>query len=124
MERAEALQQRGCLWNTFVTIGLAGAFLELLQATVPGLMQSLAEFSAHRRMDRLYDNIAPVDFSKSVLARRPERLVVLRDSASGWTDFGSPRRVVDVLTRHRIMPSWLVPHSGSVLGTLQEVTTG
>jgi len=38
-DRAERLQRRGCLWNTFVTIGLAGTFLELLRATVPGLMQ-------------------------------------------------------------------------------------
>jgi hypothetical protein len=31
LRRAEALQKRGCLWNTFVTIGSAGAFLELTQ---------------------------------------------------------------------------------------------
>jgi mannose-1-phosphate guanylyltransferase len=117
--RAEVLQRRGCLWNTFVTIGLAGAFLELIQATVPELTRSLAELSIHRRMDRLYESIAPVDFSGAVLARMPKRLVVLRDALSGWTDFGSPRRVVDVLSRHNIRPSWLVPGLGTGIGTLQ-----
>lgn len=114
LQRAERLQRRGCLWNTFVTIGRAAAFLELLQATVPHLTRSLGA-TASRRLDRLYDKIAPVDFSKAVLMHAPERLVVLGDAASGWTDFGSPRRVIEVLTRDNgparagIRPSWLDP---------------
>ena len=36
---AEVLQRRGCLWNTFVMVGLAGTFLELLNATVPHLTE-------------------------------------------------------------------------------------
>jgi mannose-1-phosphate guanylyltransferase len=105
--RAEALHRRGCLWNTFVTIGLAAAFLELLQATVPHLTRSLGVRSAYSRLDQIYDSIEPIDFSKAVLARMPGRLVVMRDAASGWTDLGSPSRVIDVLTRAGARPSWL-----------------
>jgi mannose-1-phosphate guanylyltransferase len=113
---AERLQKRGCLWNTFVTIGSAGAFLDLLQATVPQLTRSLEQVHRDLELDRFYDEIAPVDFSRAVLARMPRRLVVLRDAASGWTDLGSPRRVIEVLTSQGIRPSWLDPARPSALG--------
>jgi mannose-1-phosphate guanylyltransferase len=109
---AKGLHRRACLWNTFVTIGFAGAFLELLQATVPHLTRRLG---GDPDIDRLYNKIAPVDFSKEVLTRMPERLVVMRDSASGWTDLGSPSRVVEVLSRHGEWPfatdRLIVPHA-------------
>ena len=92
----------GCLWNTFITIGLVGTFIELLQATVP----HPTRLSEHNVLDGHVDQIAPVDFSRAVLSRMPGRLVVLRDAASGWTDFGSPRRVMDVLVSQGIRPSW------------------
>jgi hypothetical protein len=34
---------------------------------------------------------------------------ILRDAASGWTDFGSPRRVMDVLLSQGIRPPLLNP---------------
>jgi mannose-1-phosphate guanylyltransferase len=109
LERAEVLQRRGCLWNTFITIGRVGAFMELLQATVPKLRRSLEHSFIKGQIDQFYGQIAPVDFSRAVLTRMPGRLVVLRDSASGWTDLGSPRRVADVLLSQGIRPPWLNP---------------
>ena len=106
-KRAEVLRRRGCLWNTFVTIGLAGTFLELLHASIPQVARSMEDGFANRQLDQLYDQIAPVDFSRAVLTRMPGRLVVLRDAASGWTDFGSPRRVIDVLSGQGVRPPWL-----------------
>ena len=106
-KRAEMLQRRGCLWNTFITIGRVGAFMELLHATVPKLTRSLEHSFMNGQIDQLYGQIAPVDFSRAVLTKMPERLVVLRDAASGWTDFGSPRRVIDVLLSEGIRPLWL-----------------
>jgi mannose-1-phosphate guanylyltransferase len=121
-DRAEELRQKGCLWNTFVMVGLAAAFLELLQATVPGLLQSL-DRGSDVQLDQLYDGIAPIDFSRSVLARMPERLIVQRDAASGWTDFGSPARVVDVLSRQSTRPEWLVSsHNGPEIPILSPAT--
>jgi mannose-1-phosphate guanylyltransferase len=106
-KRAEALQRRGCLWNTFITIGLVGTFIELLHATLPELTRLLEHNFMNGRIDQFYGQIAPVDFSRTVLTQKPERLVVLRDAASGWIDFGSPRRVIDVLLSQGIRPSWL-----------------
>jgi mannose-1-phosphate guanylyltransferase len=109
LKRAEVLQRRGCLWNTFITIGRVGAFMDLLHATVPELTRLLEESFMKGQIDQFYGRIAHVDFSRAVLARTPGRLVVLRDAASGWTDLGSPRRVMDVLLSQGIRPPWLSP---------------
>jgi mannose-1-phosphate guanylyltransferase len=118
-KRAELLLRRGCLWNTFVTIGLAGAFLEVFHATVPELVREVKDRFTNHQLDELYHHIRPLDFSKAVLTQMPGRLIVLRDGASGWTDFGSPRRVIDVLIRHGIRPSWLDQNRGAACGELR-----
>ncbi len=104
LKRAEVLQQQGCLWNTFITIGRVGAFTELLHAALPKVTRSLERSFIKGQIDQLYGRIAPVDFSRAVLTRMPSRLVVLRDAASGWTDLGSPRRVMDVFGSQGIPP--------------------
>jgi mannose-1-phosphate guanylyltransferase len=109
LKRAEVLKRRGCLWNTFITVGRVGAFMELLHATVPQITRLLADSFMKGQIDQLYGRIAPVDFSRAVLTRMPGRLVVLRDAASGWTDLGSPRRVMDVLRSQGISPPRLTP---------------
>ena len=94
---ARALQESGCLWNTFVTVGSGDALLGLLGATVPHLLAAIGKWFSAPDLDRIYREIEPSDFSKEVLSAAPERLLVLRDGPSGWTDFGSPQRAMDVL---------------------------
>jgi len=105
---AEILRRHGCMWNTFVTVGLAGAFLELFAATLPHLTKSLENCLDGGQLDRFYDKTEPVDFSSAVLSRVPERLVVLRDEKSGWMDLGSPHRVIEAVTLSGLQPPWLV----------------
>ena len=94
---AHALQKSGCLWNTFVMVGSGDAFLGLLGATVPHLLAAIGDWYSAPDLDRIYREIEPIDFSQDVLSAAPERLFMLRDGPSGWTDFGSPRRAMDVL---------------------------
>jgi mannose-1-phosphate guanylyltransferase len=94
---ARALQKSGYLWNTFVMIGSGDAFLGLLGATVPHLLAAMGDWFSAPDLDRIYREIEPIDFSKEVLSAAPERLLVLCDGPSGWTDFGSPQRAMDVL---------------------------
>jgi len=54
LKRAEVLKRRGCLWNTFITIGRVGAFMELLQATLPELTRLLEHsFSRARSINSI-----------------------------------------------------------------------
>lgn len=94
---AGALQKSGCLWNTFVTIGSGDAFLDLLVATVPNVVALIRKALSESILDRIYSEIQSADFSKHVLSLLPERLLVLCDGPSGWTDFGSPQRAMNVL---------------------------
>lgn len=109
LRRAQTLLRRGCLWNTFVTFGWAGAFLELLETTVPQVLRHLEAAVGGLGLDGVYRQIRAVDLSRDVLARQPRRLLVLRDAASGWADFGNPARVIDTLVRDGIEPPWLSP---------------
>ncbi len=80
-----------------MTIGAAGAFVELFAATLPHLLTTIRRDLSESPLDRLDCEIEMVDFSRDVLSRVPERLFVLRDGPSGWTDFGSLQRAMDVL---------------------------
>mgnify|MGYP003693945461 CR=1 FL=1 len=99
--------RRGGLWNTFITIGRAGAFLKLLSATVLPAMTSIAEAVADGNLDSVYNEIETIDFSKHVLSMEAGGLLVMADNASGWADLGNQARVIDTLDRNNIEPDWL-----------------
>jgi mannose-1-phosphate guanylyltransferase len=101
------LMRRGGLWNTFVAIGRAGAFLNLLAATVMPAMSRIAEAVAHCDLSRAYRDIETIDFSRDVLSREPGRLLVIEDAGSGWADLGHPERVISTLDRYQIQSRWL-----------------
>jgi mannose-1-phosphate guanylyltransferase len=99
LPQARALLQSGCLWNTFVTIGCAATFLELVCSEVPDVVLSLTRALADHDLGPTYARLPSVDFSRDILAHQAKRLLVVRDSGSGWADLGSPDRVLDVLAR-------------------------
>jgi hypothetical protein len=47
----------------------------------------------------LYENLASIDFSRAVLQGAEARLRVIAAPACGWSDLGTPRRVLDTLRR-------------------------
>ena len=105
LDQARDLLKRQCLWNTFVSIGRVGAFEALMADTVPSLWGRFAPVRAARTPEEdaemaqaLYADIGTRDFSRDVLAARPERLAVLPLPESGWTDLGQASRVLEVLS--------------------------
>ena len=80
-----------------MTVGTTDAFLQLLAATVPEVIPAIGAGRSDSALDRIYSELEPGDFSKDVLSAAPERLLVLRDGPSGWTDFGSPQRAMNLL---------------------------
>jgi mannose-1-phosphate guanylyltransferase len=105
--QAAELMRLGCLWNTFVTVGRARTFLELLQSEVPKAVVLATRALANLDAEGAYDQLPTVDFSRDVLAQQSRRLLVLRDSDSGWADLGSPPRVLETLTRNGIHADWI-----------------
>jgi mannose-1-phosphate guanylyltransferase len=106
LPQAQALLRRGCLWNTFVTVGHAKTFLDLVCSQVPDVVLSLSKALAENELDAAYRLMPAVDFSRQVLAPQPHRLLAVPDTTSGWADLGSPTRVMDILARNKIRPAW------------------
>jgi len=113
LPQAEALLKAGSLWNTFVMVGRVSAFLEIAQATVPGLLQVLESWQVTtpngeiRIPDDVYDRIASTDFSRQVLSAATDRLLALRLADVEWSDLGDPYRVlVTLLEKNGYLPDW------------------
>lgn len=112
--QAEALHARRCLWNSFVMVGRAGDFLDLVQEALPDLMaafgplrRALGTAEEARVAERVYADLWALSFSSHVLSRVPERLLAVRVKDVGWSDLGSPRRVAAALRRRGWRPPWL-----------------
>jgi len=119
LPEARALLQSGCLWNTFVTVGSAVTFLELLCSEIPEVVLSLTRALAENELASTYARLPKVDFSGDILANQANRLLVLRDSGSGWADLGSPDRVLGLFAKNINQPALArQPHS-----SLQPVPT-
>src|ERR1700733_2099128 len=106
LQQAHALLRRGCLWNTFVTVGRATTLFEMLCSQVPEEVLAISRAMVDNTLNVAYASLDTVDFSRDVLANLPHRLLVLRDRTSGWADLGSPTRVLDTLSRNGIQPGW------------------
>jgi hypothetical protein len=90
--------ERGCLCNSFVMIGAAGAFLELLRRTQPELLVNFESLPAYdaEPVRRLYATLPASNFSEDVLSACPSALTVLRTVGLARSDLGEPQRVLSV----------------------------
>jgi mannose-1-phosphate guanylyltransferase len=125
LPRARELMEKGGLWNIFVTLGRARAFLRLLSGTVPAAVAEIADALARGKMEDAYRNIETIDFSKDVLSMDQRQLLVIPDASSGWADLGNPGRVIDTLSQ--IEPEWLNEMRGSDVsnrGAFREIPVG
>ena len=104
--QARACLKRGCLWNTFVTVGRAATLLDLVCSEAPNTVLSITRALADGDLTPTYDQLPIVDFSRDMLANQANRLLVLPDLCSGWADLGSPDRVLGLLANSSNQPAW------------------
>jgi len=105
---AQTLLDRGCLWNTFVMVGRASVFLELIRSAEPSLYEIFQASLMSHRLDQypkllraIYEQIETMDFSRRVLSGMTQKLSVLNMGDIGWNDLGDPFRVNALLARAR-----------------------
>lgn len=101
------LMHRRCYWNTFILVGRCTAFEQLLSDAMPEYWKQFEQLRQARSAPEeaeiaqtLYATLPVSDFSRDVLATRPERLAVVSLLDSGWTDLGHPSRVLELLSHH------------------------
>jgi mannose-1-phosphate guanylyltransferase len=111
-ERAEELLASGCLWNTFVIVGRAEAFLEAIDYAAPHTLRlfhavAIARTKEEERehAEALYKELPSSDFSRQVLTNCAHRLAVLRLDRAGWGDLGTPEGVLAALRKTSPMRS-------------------
>jgi mannose-1-phosphate guanylyltransferase len=107
------LLDRGCVWNTFVMVGRALAFLDMIQSGAPDVYQAFEPVLARKAgfhegtMKAIYSGLASTDFSKVVLSAAPENLGVLCIGDVGWSDLGDPNRVITMLSETGVEREWV-----------------
>jgi mannose-1-phosphate guanylyltransferase len=101
--QARSLFEGGALWNTFVMVGRAEAFWTLASQLIPLQTRSMKRYLTAvgtrreaRALEDVYEDLAPADFSRDVLARAAGLGVVSVDG-SGWSDWGTPERLFESL---------------------------
>jgi mannose-1-phosphate guanylyltransferase len=96
---ADELFRRGALWNTMLSVSRADALWALSERHLPVQCAQFAEYfpwlggsDADERLRRLYERLAPADFSRDLVAPAGGlRVAPLADS--GWSDCGTPERL-------------------------------
>jgi mannose-1-phosphate guanylyltransferase len=106
---ARHLIGRGAVWNTFIFWARAMTLLTLIRRRLPEVVDVMADALARdwRRdhgtvaLAEVYERLPSVDFSRSVVQGAESELRVSTLPACGWTDLGTPGRVVQALQRLR-----------------------
>lgn len=111
---AKKLLDAGCLWNSFVMVGRVATFLGMFEDHLPEMYRM---FAASREtfgtaqepavIRSIYTWIDETNFSTDVLERSADKLLVMRVSEVGWSDWGEPQRVIGTLTDLGVQTQWM-----------------
>lgn len=111
---ARALIARGGVWNSFIFAAHGQTLLRAFEARCPDLvgemrhivtsMNSMNSSTGYARLTQLYEQLPALDFSRDILQRSADLLRVMCVPPCGWSDLGTPRRVVQTVSRVRSEP--------------------
>jgi mannose-1-phosphate guanylyltransferase len=107
LAHARQLIEQGALWNSFIIVASVRALLDLYETRYGdialemrmALFRDMKSAGRARAIDRLYQTLPVLDFSRDILQGQERRLRVLRVPPCGWSDLGTPKRVADTLRR-------------------------
>jgi mannose-1-phosphate guanylyltransferase len=100
-DTAALLRKRGALVNSLIFVGTGAALLGLFEQTMGDVLRAFRTLSqsedgrqAHRD---LYARLPSRDFSREVLEPQTPQLSVVEVPPCGWTDVGTPARLMMLL---------------------------
>jgi len=113
-ELSRAFFQSGFLWNSLVFVARVSVIKALGHRYLPEVDARLARIEAFAgseheawAVQQAYALMRVTNFSRDVLERGPESLVVLPVHGVFWSDWGTPGRVMQTLRRIGGLPPWL-----------------
>jgi len=113
-ERAHEFFRSGFFWNSLILVARVGALRALGRKHIPDVDARLSRIKAFAgsedeawAVQQAYSLMRPANFSRDVLERGVESLVVLPVHGILWSDWGTPERVVRTLRRINSSPPWL-----------------
>ncbi len=105
VHKARELINSGALWSTFIVTAHAVSLLKLFERHFPQVVSAVRRalasgVEAPARLRDLYAFLPDLDFSRDLLAMADRRqLRTLPVAGCGWSDLGTPERVVQTLAR-------------------------
>ncbi|HEY0682311.1 MAG TPA: sugar phosphate nucleotidyltransferase [Steroidobacter sp.] len=101
---ARGLIARGGVWNSFIFAAHGATLLRAVEERCPRLVTEMRNIVAsgespahHDLLGHLYDHAPDLDFSRDILQRSPSMLRVLTVPPCGWSDLGTPKRLIEAL---------------------------
>lgn len=94
---ADALLRQGALWNSFILVASVSALIQFYERTHPNILHEFPLELSDLSLDELYDTLPSVDFSHDILERNSDDLWVLPVPSCGWSDLGTPQKIVCLL---------------------------
>jgi len=99
---AEACLARGDLWNTFLFTATARALFSAVRRTLPEMAATFGALSyvsdgGSAISSAVYEAVSSADISKDILAAIGDELLVSRLPPIGWSDWGTPERILKTI---------------------------
>jgi len=98
---AESLFRIGGLWSTFILVAKANAILNLYRTKLPEAVEAIgnhdprgASAASWERLTASYESLRHADFSSDLLATADRLAVLAWPAELGWTDLGTPGRLI------------------------------
>ena len=101
-EVAATLLAKGALWNTFIFSATGSLLYRTFRRMSPDIVFSMEkalfanglERSRAIELQAAYKDFPAIDFSNDVLQGREHTIRIIRAAACGWTDLGTPQRMM------------------------------
>ena len=108
---AAAMFEEGCLWNTMVMAVKVRTLWDMGRASLPemmvhfdALLPALGTASEASALAEAYRRLGSFNFSRDLVERLPERVMVLPMEGVEWSDLGRPARIHEI--RGRLGRGW------------------